>query len=132
MQAITVKTPARTALVDITREVRRAAGGLGLEQGALLLFVPHTTAGIFINEKVDPAVPEDIRTVLDRFAPPDHPYRHLEGNADAHAKTVLTGSSVLVPVEEGKLVLGTWQAVFFAEFDGPRTRKVILTPLPGA
>ena len=129
MKTITVKTPSRNVLVDITREVRSAVRGLGLRKGTLHLFVPHTTAGITINEKADPAVPEDILSVLEGFAPADKVYRHLEGNADAHAKAVLTGASVLVPVEEGELVLGTWQAVFFAEFDGPRTRKVVVNPL---
>ena len=130
MHTITVKTPTRTVLVDITREVRSALRRLGLRNGALHLFVPHTTAGIVINEKADPAVPEDILSVLAAFAPAEKVYRHLEGNADAHAKAVLTGASVLVPVEDGELVLGTWQALFFAEFDGPRTRKVVLNPLP--
>jgi secondary thiamine-phosphate synthase enzyme len=127
-----LQTPRRTAFVDITAEVERACRELALEEGALLVFVPHTTAGVTINENADPSVRADMEMTLERLAPPDLPYTHLEGNADAHVKASLMGSSVLVPVTGGRLRLGTWQGVYFAEFDGPRRRQVHVVALPAA
>ena len=129
MKWLQVKTPVRTCLMDITSDLRKALKELGIQNGALQVFVPHTTAGITINEKADPDVPSDILGRLEALVPSDAAYRHMEGNSDAHIKTLLTGSSVLVPVKDGSLVLGTWQAVFFAEFDGPRDRKVLVNPI---
>jgi secondary thiamine-phosphate synthase enzyme len=131
MLSLQVKTPSRTCLVDITSSVRKALRELGIKNGAVQVFVPHTTAGVTINENADPAVPSDILARLEALVPPEAGYRHMEGNSDAHIKTLMTGSSTFVPVKDGELVLGTWQAVFFAEYDGPRNRKVLLNPLGG-
>jgi len=127
---IALQTPSRAAFVDITAEVERACRELELAEGALVVFVPHTTAGVTINENADPSVRSDMEMTLGRLAPPGLPYTHLEGNADAHVKASLMGSSVLVPVAGGRLRLGTWQGVYFAEFDGPRRRQVHVVALP--
>lgn len=124
MKVFQIKTSARSAVVDITGEVQRVITEAKLTKGVCFIYVPHTTAGITINEGADPHVMEDILNTLDRLIPWHGSYRHTEGNAAAHIKTSLIGSSVQVFVEEGKLVLGTWQRIFFCEFDGPRTRKV--------
>jgi secondary thiamine-phosphate synthase enzyme len=131
VRAFTVQTPRRVVFVDITAEVERARGELGLGDGALVVFVPHTTAGVTINENADPSVRADLEMALERLAPRDLPYTHLEGNADAHLKASLMGSSVTVPVVAGRLVLGTWQGIYFGEFDGPRRRQVHVVALPG-
>ena len=123
MKEITVKTPARRVLVDVTEEVARAAD----HDGTWFVYVPHTTAGITINEGADPAVARDILARLEQLAPDDADYEHAEGNAPAHVMASLMGSSVLVVVEKGELRLGRWQSVFLCEFDGPRTRRVQLT-----
>lgn len=130
MLTFSLQTPRRTALVDITAEVESACRELSLIDGALLVYVPHTTAGLTINENADPSVRADMAMALERIAPRDLPYTHLEGNADAHVKASLTGSSVTVPVAGGRLQLGTWQGVYFAEFDGPRRRQVYVVALP--
>ena len=124
MIAFSLSTTRKTELLDITRKVEEAVAEAGLKDGVVLVYVPHTTAGITINEGADPSVAEDILAQLDRLVPAKGPYRHLEGNSPAHIKAGLMGSSVLLAVEHGRLVLGRWQAVFFCEFDGPRTRKV--------
>lgn len=111
-------------LVDITNRVARAVEG---EDGVWLVYVPHTTAGVTINEGADPDVARDILMAWERLVPEDLPYRHAEGNAPAHVLSCLAGSSVLVAVEDGQLKLGTWQAIFFCEFDGPRSRRVSLS-----
>ena len=129
MYWINVKTNTRCCFVDISPQVQKAVKELGLKNGAVQVFVSHTTAGVTINEKADPAVPSDILERLASLAPPDAGYRHAEGNSDAHIKSMLTGSSILVPVSDGRLTLGTWQAIFFAEFDGPRSRKALVNPL---
>ena len=121
---LTVKTTSRTGLTDITRRVEEAVRESGVQEGACLLYVPHTTAAVTINEAADPSVREDIRMVLDKIVPWKASYRHLEGNSPAHVKASLVGPSELVPVESGALVLGTWQGIFFCEFDGPRNRKI--------
>ncbi len=132
MRTVSVQTPRRVAFVDITGEVERACRELALTDGALLVFVSHTTAGVTINENADPSVRADLEMALDRVAPRDLPYAHLEGNADAHMKASLMGSSVTVPVVGGRLQLGTWQGVYLAEFDGPRRRQVHVVALPAA
>jgi secondary thiamine-phosphate synthase enzyme len=129
---LTVKTRSRTELVDITSEVARRVAESGVREGLLMLYVPHTTAGITINESADPSVREDILMVLNRIVPWEAGYRHAEGNSPAHVKATLVGASQLIAIEKGALVLGTWQGVFFCEFDGPRTRSVHLRLLGGA
>jgi len=123
-QVVAVETRARTELKDITREVARLVKESGVESGACHLYVPHTTAGILINESDDPDVARDIGDALDRLVPRNAGYKHYEGNADSHIKASLVGSSQVVPIEGGKLGLGRWQGIFFAEFDGPRKREV--------
>ena len=130
MQAIRVKTSGRTQLVDITDEVQRVVTALGVRVGTCFLYVPHTTAGVLINEHADPDVANDAAGALDRLVPMAGPYRHAEGNSDSHVKALLTGVSQFVFVEEGKLALGRWQGIFFAEFDGPRERKLYVKVIP--
>jgi secondary thiamine-phosphate synthase enzyme len=127
----TVRTTRREEFVDITREVADFVTLIGVEDGAVLVFCPHTTAGITVNEDADPDVCRDLVDGLARMAPRDAGWRHAEGNADAHLKASAVGSSVLVPVETARMVLGTWQGIYLAEFDGPRTRSVDVTVLPG-
>ncbi len=125
MHVITVETQKRTELVDITDRVRQAVAESGVRNGSVLLYVPHTTAGITINENADPTVKQDILSDLDRLVPASQSYyRHLEGNSDSHVKASLMGHSAMLLVEDRQMVLGTWQGVFFCEFDGPRRRKV--------
>jgi len=123
MIQISINTTRRSQMIDITAPVREAVKKAGLEDGLCLVFVPHTTAGITINENADPDVAADMQAVLSRLVPAQAGYAHTEGNADAHVKASLLGSSVAVPVENGDLALGTWQGIFFCEFDGPRRRK---------
>jgi len=129
MKTITVKTHQSEELIDITAQVERAVRETGLKRGACLLYVPHTTAGIIINENADPAVKEDILDTLRRLVPRSLNYKHLEGNAHAHIQSSLVGQSAIVPIEDGRLRLGTWQGVLFCEFDGPRDRTVWVIPL---
>jgi secondary thiamine-phosphate synthase enzyme len=124
METFRVKTSSRTDLVDITGEVAKAVAGSGPRDGICVVYVPHTTAGITINENADPSVRHDIMSVLDGMVPWDGPYRHAEGNSAAHVKASLVGFTAVIPVEKGRLALGTWQGVYFCEFDGPRTRQV--------
>ncbi len=125
--SITLKTSSRSEMQDITGAVQSAVTESGLREGWCVAYVPHTTAGITINEGADPAVCQDILGKLNDLVPAGAGYRHLEGNADSHVKASLMGSSVTVLVENARLVLGTWQRIFFCEFDGPRTRKVYVT-----
>lgn len=131
MERIKVRSGEREELVDITDTVAKIVEKKGWRDGAVLLYVPHTTAGILINEGADPSVAEDILQRLRVLAPLTGDYRHYEGNSDAHIKAALVGSSTLLIVEGGGLKLGRWQRVFFAEFDGPRVREVWLKFLPG-
>lgn len=124
--SINIKTGTRTDLVDITSSVQKEVSKSGITDGICVVYVPHTTAGITINEGADPAVCRDILTKLNELVPPDAGYLHMEGNSDSHIKASLMGSSVFVIVESGRLVLGTWQKIFFCEFDGPRSRKVLI------
>ncbi len=121
---LTVKTGSRTEMVDITSQVRQAVVASGVREGFCLLFVPHTTAAVTINESADPSVPADILATLNKIVPWDDGYRHLEGNSAAHLKTTLVGASEWIAIANGQLTLGTWQGIFFCEFDGPRTRKL--------
>ncbi|MGD8983453.1 MAG: secondary thiamine-phosphate synthase enzyme YjbQ [Desulfobacteraceae bacterium] len=121
---IHVKTRSRIEMVDITSLVQKEVSKSKTSDGLCLVYVPHTTAGITINEGADPAVCKDIMDKLNELVPANAGYRHMEGNADSHIKASLMGSSVHVMVENGHLVLGTWQKIFFCEFDGPRSRRV--------
>lgn len=123
-QTITIRTTQRTELVDITYQVEEIVRKSGIKDGVCYLFVPHTTAGITINENADPSVRRDINTELSRLIPSDRHYQHTEGNADAHIKSTLINCFQIVLIEDNKLLLGTWQGIFFCEFDGPRTRRV--------
>jgi len=130
---ISVSTPSREVLVDITPRVRSAVTESDpAMSGMVSIFVPHTTAGVTINEGADPSVVRDMVDGMARFVPREGGYRHSEGNSDAHIKASLIGSHVAVPVEGGRLRLGTWQSIYLAEFDGPRTRKVWIIPMPVA
>lgn len=125
MTRLSVKTNAHSECKDITDAVQEVVGALGVREGWVTVFVPHTTAGITINEHADPDVMRDVLHALDRLVPwRDPAYRHSEGNSAAHVKAILVGSSVRVPVAGGRLQLGTWQGIFFCEFDGPRSREV--------
>ena len=126
IKTISVKSFSREELIDISREVENAIKDLKIKNGVCYLYVPHTTAGITINEGADPSVKKDILKALQKIAPYGAEYAHLEGNADSHIKATLVGSSVNVFIENGKLTLGQWQSIFFCEFDGPRTRKVYM------
>ena len=119
-----VQTRRRAQLVDITERVAEAITRSGVSEGTCHVFVPHTTAGVTINEGADPAVAADIESLLGEIVPKEAAFEHAEGNSDSHIKTVLVGPSCTAPVREGKLALGTWQAIFLCEWDGPRTRRV--------
>ena len=121
---INVKTHTRIEMVDMTSSVQKEVSKSNISDGVCMVYVPHTTAGVTINEGADPSVCQDILTKLTEMVPPDAGYRHMEGNSDSHIKASIMGSSVTVMVENGSLVLGTWQKIFFCEFDGPRSRKV--------
>jgi secondary thiamine-phosphate synthase enzyme len=123
---IEVKTESRIQMLDITARIEQRLRREGFEEGFCFLYVPHTTAAITINESADPAVKDDILMVLGKMVPQEAKYRHLEGNSPAHVKASLMGASELIAVEKGRLVLGTWQGVFFCEFDGPRNRRLSL------
>ena len=129
MLEIDVRTEARTDFVAVTAPVQAAVAELGLTDGAVMVFNPHTTAGVTINEGADPDVVRDLDTIFDRLVPWTGGYRHAEGNAAAHAKATMTGSSVTVLVRDGKLQLGTWQTIWFCDYDGPRQRKLWVATL---
>jgi len=121
---LSIATKRREEFLDITPLLQDLVREQGLIDGALLVFNPHTTAGLTINEGADPDVKRDLLVTLDRLVPLHGDYRHAEGNSDAHLKASLMGASVMIPVAEGRLALGTWQSVYFCEFDGPRSRQV--------
>lgn len=126
MDTLSVRTTSQVQFLDLTGQVRRWLQDQKVNSGILTLYVPHTTAGITINENADPDVIRDLTMELNKVIPFDDNYRHLEGNAAAHIKSSIIGASVQVIVDRGDLVLGTWQGIFFAEFDGPRSRKLHL------
>lgn len=126
LRFLEVKSRTRTEFLDITAEVQEIIRSSGIRGGVCTLFVQHTTAGITVNEGADPAVQRDMITFLNQRVPADYYYSHAEGNSDAHIKTSLVGSSLSIPVDGGKLLLGTWQAVYLCEFDGPRPRKIVV------
>ena len=121
-----VKSGNRTQLIDITADVQAALRAAGIRDGICMIYVPHTTAAVTINENADPTVKSDILKILNQVIPFDANYGHMEGNSAAHIKSSLVGASELVAVRNGKLQLGTWQGIFFCEFDGPRRRRVHL------
>lgn len=121
---ISIKSKYRTEFINITNEVQNVVNSSGVKDGVCYIFVPHTTAGVTINEAADPDVVDDIQQSLNKLVPHSGHYQHTEGNADSHIKTSIIGSSEVVFIENGRLKLGTWQGVFFCEFDGPRNRKV--------
>jgi secondary thiamine-phosphate synthase enzyme len=127
MKIIEVKTQAREELVDMTARVKEELTSSGVKDGICYVYVPHTTAAVTINENADPSVKEDILMTLRKIVPDSLPYRHSEGNSPGHVKASLIGSSVKVIIDEGQLALGTWQGIFFCEFDGPRNRRVFIT-----
>ena len=123
---IPIKTRNRSEMIDITSRVEEELSKSGIQSGVCFLFVPHTTAGITINEDADPSVTADIQAMFNKLIPWEWDYRHLEGNSAAHIKSSLTGHSAIVLVESGRLKLGSWQGIFFCEFDGPRSRKLYI------
>lgn len=123
---INVKSRTRTEFIDITERVQEIINEEGVKEGICYIYVPHTTAGITINEGADPSVQRDIVSTLNRLVPFEGDYHHREGNADAHIKSTIVGVSQYIMIEQGKLSLGTWQAIYFCEFDGPRHRRVHL------
>jgi secondary thiamine-phosphate synthase enzyme len=125
-EQIRVKTNEKTGLYDITSQVKKIVASSGTENGMCLVYCPHTTAGITINEAADPSVQEDILKELNKVIPFSDGYSHREGNSAAHIKSSLVGCSETVPIHNGKLVLGTWQGIYFCEFDGPRSRSVYI------
>jgi secondary thiamine-phosphate synthase enzyme len=124
MDTLHVKTNKRVDIVDVTNDIQSLVHTSGVDSGILTVYVPHTTCGITINEHADPDVVRDIRYQLEQIVPYQKGYQHLEGNADSHIKTALVGSSEQVIIENGALILGTWQGIFLCDFDGPRTRKI--------
>jgi secondary thiamine-phosphate synthase enzyme len=131
MKEISLQTRSRFEMIDITAAVQKAIGEEKIESGICLIYTPHTTAAVTINENADPDVSRDILAALDEAVPLNAHYRHMEGNSAAHVKSSLVGASELVIIENGHLVLGTWQSIFFCEFDGPRTRKVFISIIAG-
>lgn len=123
---INVKSEKRIELINITEEIQNEISSSGIENGICYLYVPHTTAAITVNEGADPSVQRDILQTLNRLVPKDSNYSHVEGNADAHIKSSVIGVSQFVFIEEGKILLGTWQSIYFCEFDGPRHRRLII------
>jgi len=130
VKQLAVKTNSRFEMIDITNHVRSVLRESNVKSGICYVFVPHTTAAVTINENADPDVPRDIIMELDKVIPLHDNYRHMEGNSAAHIKSSLVGSSEMIFIENGSLVLGTWQSLFFCEFDGPRTRKVFVKLVP--
>ena len=126
MKEINVRTNSHVEMIDITSSVQAAVSGKNVQSGYCIIFTPHTTAAVTINENADPDVPRDIIAALEKAVPQNVHYRHSEGNSPAHVKSSLVGASETVLIEKGRLVLGTWQSIFFCEFDGPRTRRVMI------
>lgn len=124
LKMININTPQREILMDITREINKIVSESNIQNGVCRLFVPHTTAAITINENADPSVKKDIINFLGKSIPQNAGFRHLEGNSDAHIKSTIVGPSLEILINKKKLVLGTWQGIMFAEFDGPRNRKL--------
>jgi secondary thiamine-phosphate synthase enzyme len=130
VHTLNLRTTRRTELKNVTGEIEKLVRDSGCASGVCHLYVPHTTAAVMINEGYDPDVARDMEVAFDRMVPRQADYRHAEGNSDSHIKTALVGSSESIWIEDGKLVLGRWQVIFFAEFDGPRRRELIVKIVP--
>lgn len=130
MKILEIQSQSKEEFIDITGKAREFVASSGTSNGLFLIYVPHTTAAVTVNENADPSVKKDIISALKKIIPDSLPYNHLEGNSPAHIKASLVGESVSLIVEEGELALGTWQGIFFCEFDGPRRRKVYMKGLP--
>lgn len=128
---LTVPTSQTCELVDVTSPIEKLVTESGIKEGLVFVFVPHTTAGVTINENADPDVKHDLLLQFDRIAPDSKDFRHGEGNSPAHIKSSLVGSSVNIIISDGRLSLGTWQGIYFCEFDGPRTRKLNVKIIEG-
>lgn len=128
-ETLKIESDSRSQFIDFTGQVRRIVSSSGIKDGSCLIYIPHTTAGVTINEGADPSVVEDIINSLNVLVPWRNNYRHLEGNSAAHIKASMMGSSQVIPIQNGKMLLGTWQAIYLCEFDGPRRRKVIVSVL---
>ena len=126
MKTLTVRSSRRVELIDVTSEVGQVVRESSVEEGTCLVYVPHTTAAVTINENADPDVGRDLIMKLNQLVPRDEGYAHSEGNSDAHVKSTLVGCSETIPVKDGQLVLGTWQGIYFCEFDGPRQRQLVV------
>ena len=124
---VTVRSSLHAELINVTERVERVVSQSGVVSGLCSVYVPHTTAGVLVNENADPDILSDFLTTLERLVPWDNGYRHAEGNAAAHIKSTLVGTSQTVPVRGGRMALGRWQGIYFAEFDGPRTRSATVT-----
>ena len=131
IKKLEIKTNARSEIIDITDKIQKIILDSKIKSGICIIYVPHTTAGITVNENYDPSVRTDILDYLEKIAPPSARYRHTEGNADSHIKTSVVGSSATLVIEDGKILLGSWQGIMFCEFDGPRTRKLVIKVLEG-
>lgn len=123
METINIKTNSRFDIVDITLQVQNIVSKSNIKSGILVIFIPHTTAGISINENADPDVVYDLKNIFNNMIPEHNNYRHMEGNSQAHALSTLTSPSITLIIENGEIVLGTWQNIYFMEYDGPRNRK---------
>lgn len=130
-QRLQIRTGGRTDFVDISAQIAAAVAESGVDSGLCHVYVPHTTAGVTINENADPSVQLDIINVLDRIVPWEAGYSHAEGNSAAHVKASLMGSTAVIPIEDGRMQLGTWQGIYFCDFDGPRTRNVLVKVVTG-
>ncbi len=126
LKTINIRTKAKNEFVDITQDIHDTVSESNVKTGMCYVYAPHTTAGITINEGADPSVIKDIQATLNRLVPVDSNYSHAEGNSDAHIKSLLTGLSEVIVIDNGRLILGAWQSIFFCEFDGPRNRRVIV------
>jgi len=131
MKSFSIKTNSQFEMIDITSQIQNIVYESGIVDGIVQIFIPHTTAAVTINEGADPSVPKDMIKELDKIVPLHDSYLHMEGNSAAHIKSTLVGASEMVMIENGSLVLGTWQALFFCEFDGPRQRKVFVNVMEG-
>ncbi|MHB2150763.1 secondary thiamine-phosphate synthase enzyme YjbQ [Calditrichota bacterium LG25] len=131
MVKLDIRSTSRTEMIDITHEVQKVVANSGLQSGLAVIFVPHTTAAVTINENADPTVQKDILYEINKVIPFEDGYHHFEGNSAAHIKSSLFGSSQTIIVENGQLQLGTWQGIYFCEFDGPRNRKIWVQLVPG-
>ena len=131
IKKLEIKTNSRSEIIDITDKIQKIISDSKIKSGICIIYVPHTTAGITVNENYDPSVRIDILDYLEKIAPPSARYKHTEGNADAHIKTSVVGSSATLVIDDSKILLGSWQGIMFCEFDGPRSRKLVLKIIEG-